>query len=469
MSGDDIAIQVQGLSKRYRLGQIGAHTLHDSVLRWWHRVTGRDADQVTARVDLTASDRLRRHHADEGASPAVTKVKPQRLASEEIRGSQQEGEKQDEIWALRDINFEVKRGEVVGIIGKNGAGKSTLLKILTRITEPTDGEARLRGHVASLLEVGTGFHPLLTGRENIYLNGAILGMKKSEIDAKFDAIVDFSGVGRFIDTPVKRYSSGMNVRLGFAVAAHLDPEILLIDEVLAVGDVSFQKKCLGKLKDVAFSGRTVLFVSHNMRAITRLCPRAILLDEGKIQFDGPSHEAVALYLGRGTTEMESRAWPDLQSSPGNEIARLRVARIRAQDGQVCGALDIREAVGLEMEYEVLKSGYRLVPNFHVYNEDEVCVFVTADQSPRWRGKTKAAGRYRSIAWIPGNLLSEGKLSVNVALSSIDPVVVHFNEHDALAFQVIDSQDGDTARGEYTGPMPGVVRPLLEWQTDLCGQ
>ena len=234
-----------------------------------------------------------------------------------------EAREEEIIWALKDVSFEVAQGEVVGIIGKNGAGKSTLLKILSRITEPTEGRALIRGRVGSLLEVGTGFHPELTGRENIYLNGSVLGMKKAEIERKFDEIVEFSGVRKFLDTQVKRYSSGMSVRLAFSVAAHLQPEILLVDEVLAVGDAAFQKKCLGKMGDVAAQGRTVLFVSHNMVAVQNLCHRVILLDGGGIADEGRPDQVVSRYLPRDQDGARERSWPDLTSAPGNEFVRLR--------------------------------------------------------------------------------------------------------------------------------------------------
>ena len=234
----------------------------------------------------------------------------------------------DIIWALRNVSFEVKEGEIVGIIGLNGSGKSTLLKILSKITDPTEGYAEIRGKVSSLLEVGTGFHPELTGRENIYLNGSILGMKKKEIDRKFDEIVDFSGVEKFIDTPVKRYSSGMRVRLAFAVAAHLEPEIVLIDEVLAVGDIQFQKKCLNKMQDIGQQGRTVLFVSHNMQAVTRLCPRTILLKGGEVIADGPSHQIVSIYMNSERTTKAERKWHSLAEAPGDEVVRLNAVRVQ---------------------------------------------------------------------------------------------------------------------------------------------
>jgi len=368
------------------------------------------------------------------------------------------------IWALRGVSFEVMAGEVVGVIGRNGAGKSTLLKILSRITDPTTGTVRLYGRVGNLLEVGTGFHPELTGRENIYLNGAILGMRKAEIARKFDEIVDFSGVEKFLDTQVKFYSSGMRVRLAFSVAAHLEPEILLIDEVLAVGDSSFQKKCLNKMEEVGKGGRTVLFVSHNMPAVTRLCQRVILLHEGEVLKDGPSHQVVNAYLQSGLGSRAERVWSDLQKAPGNDIVRLRAVRVRNEEGKVTEAMDIRRPAALEMEYDVLKDGHVLVPNYHVLNEEGVYVFVAIDGDPAWRRKPRTPGRYVSTAWIPGNFLTEGSLIVGAAVSTLDPVVVHFWEKDAVAFQVIDSLDGDSARGDYGGPMPGVVRPVLKWQT-----
>jgi lipopolysaccharide transport system ATP-binding protein len=323
----------------------------------------------------------------------------------------------DTIWALKDVSFEIKRGEVVGVIGRNGAGKSTLLKILSRITEPTEGVAEIDGRVASLLEVGTGFHPELTGRENIYLNGAILGMKRVELDRKFDEIVAFAEVEKFIDTPVKHYSSGMHVRLAFAVAAHLEPEILLVDEVLAVGDATFQKKCLNKMQDVGRQGRTVLFISHNMPAITRLCPRTILLDEGRVVSDGPSHQVVSVYLQSSVGTRAAREWPDQSKAPGNSIVQLRAVRVRTEDGRITDAVDIRKLVGIEMEYEVLKPGHVLVPNYHFFNEEGVYVFVASDHDPAWRRRPRPPGRYLSTAWLPGNFLSEGSVIVGAAISS----------------------------------------------------
>ena len=369
------------------------------------------------------------------------------------------------VWALDGVNFDAQPGEVVGIIGRNGAGKSTLLKILSRITEPTRGRIELYGRVSSLLEVGTGFHPELNGRENVFLNGAILGMTRHEITSKFDEIVDFSGIEKFIDTPVKWYSSGMYLRLAFSVAAHLEPEILIVDEVLAVGDASFQRKCLNKMQTVSEQGRTVLFVSHDMTAVTRLCPRVILLDGGKVLRDGPAHEVVSTYLSSGLGTTAERVWNDAITAPGNDIARLRAVRVRTEDGRVTDAVDIRRPVAIEMEFEVLQSGHRLAPNFHVFNESGVNVFITKDLDQEWQDRSRPAGVYTSTAWIPGNFLAEGTLLVGAALSTLDPVIVHFFEREAVAFHVIDSLDGDSTRCNYAGRYPGVVRPALRWTTE----
>jgi lipopolysaccharide transport system ATP-binding protein len=370
-----------------------------------------------------------------------------------------------DFWALKEVSFEVQPGEMVGIIGRNGAGKSTLLKILSRITEPTGGRVEMRGRVASLLEVGTGFHAELTGRENIFLNGSILGMSRHEIQKKFDEIVAFSEIEQFLDTPVKRYSSGMYVRLAFAVAAHLEPEILIVDEVLAVGDGSFQKKCLSKMEDVGHEGRTVLFVSHNMTAVTRVCPRAILLEEGHVKVDDISHRVVADYLRPASQLAGSREWPDQAKAPGNNIVRLRALRVRCEDGQTAQAVDIRRPVGVEMEFEVLRPGHELVPHLHFRNEEGVYVFVCGEHS--WRRKPRPAGIWLSTLWIPGNMLAEGSLFVGAAVSTIHPTgTLHFFEKDAMVFRIFDSLDGDSARGDYAGAWAGVIRPMFSWKSQV---
>jgi lipopolysaccharide transport system ATP-binding protein len=380
-------------------------------------------------------------------------------------GYQKESGTREEFWALNDINIEVKPGEAVGIIGRNGAGKSTLLKLLSRITEPTSGSIRIRGRVASLLEVGTGFHNELTGRENIFLNGAILGMGRSEIKRKFDEIVAFSGVEKFIDTPVKRYSSGMFVRLAFAVAAHLEPEILIVDEVLAVGDAEFQKKCLEKMDDVGHSGRTVLFVSHNMQAITRLCSRCILLNKGSVKLDGASTDVANAYLRSGLTTTAVREWPDMAKAPGDHVARLCAVRVRSKNGEAVDVIDVRESIGIELEYEVLQPGHIFIPHFSVRNEEGMHLFVAVDVDPAWRGRPRPRGKYMSTGWIPGNLLSEGLMSVQAVLMTWNPEISHAVVDDAVAFRVLDDLAAtDTARGDYSKAMPGLVRPLLHWTT-----
>jgi lipopolysaccharide transport system ATP-binding protein len=425
----DIAINIENLGKQYHIG--GPQEKY-SMLR----------DKITDA--LTA---------------------PLRRAGKLLRGQATGAAELDEIiWALKDVSFSVKRGEVVGIIGRNGAGKSTLLKILSRITEPTTGFADIYGRVGSLLEVGTGFHQELTGRENIYLNGAILGMKRAEIDRKFDEMVAFSEVEKFMDTPVKHYSSGMQVRLAFAVAAHLEPEILIIDEVLAVGDARFQKKCLNKMEDVGQEGRTVLFVSHNMGAVTRLCERVILLDEGRIIQDGHPPEVVSSYLNIGRDTTAAREWSDPENAPGGEVARLHAVRVMTEDNQVSETVDIRRPVKLEMEYEVLKDGFVLLPHYDIYNEQGVHVFKALDQDPTWRRRPRQEGCYVSTAWIPGNFLAEGTLSVAAALVTLEPVELQYYEQDAVSFQVIDSFEGDSVRGDWTGRIGGAVRPLLKWKT-----
>jgi lipopolysaccharide transport system ATP-binding protein len=375
-------------------------------------------------------------------------------------------ETKEKFWALQNINFKVQTGEVIGIIGHNGAGKSTLLKILSQITPPTKGEIVLRGRVGSLLEVATGFHPELSGRENIFLNGAILGMKKNEIIKKFEAIVEFAGIEKFLDTPVKYYSSGMYVRLAFSVAAHMEPDILIVDEVLAVGDAEFQKKCLGKMEDITKKkGRTILFVSHNMGAIKRLCNKCILLDKGNIVMNDLVDKVVDTYLHSETGPTMIREWSDVNKAPGDDVVRLCAIRVKQKD-KVTNTIDIRLPVGIEMEYEVIKQGFVLNPNYHFYNEEGVCAFVVGDCDPAWQRKPRQKGRYISTAWIPGNLLSEGTLLVGAAISTINPATVHFYERNVVAFHVTDSFSGDSARGDYMGSIPGVVRPLLRWTTQF---
>jgi lipopolysaccharide transport system ATP-binding protein len=291
-------------------------------------------------------------------------------------------------------------------------------------------------------------------------------MKRAEINRKFDEILAFAEVERFIDTPVKHFSSGMYLRLAFAVAAHLEPDILLVDEVLAVGDASFQKKCLGKMEGVAKEGRTVLFVSHTMPAVTNLCQRAILLDEGKVVLDGPAPQVVGAYLNAGLGTTAAREWHDRAKAPGGDIVRLYAVRVITGDNQITDTVDIRQSVGIEMEYEVLKAGYVLLPNFGFYNQEGILAFLVQDLDPEWRQRRRPTGRYVSTVWIPGNYLSDGLMYINVALNTIDPYIQQFHEHQVIAFQVVDSFTGDTARGDWTGPMKGIVRPLLKWNTRI---
>lgn len=369
------------------------------------------------------------------------------------------------LWALRGVSFTVRPGEVVGVIGTNGAGKSTLLKTLSRISPPSRGQIQIRGRVSSLLEVGTGFHPELTGRENVYLNGTILGMRKKEVDAKFDEIVEFSGCERFLDTPVKRYSSGMRVRLAFAVAAHLEPEILIIDEVLAVGDAAFQRKCLNKMEDVGQAGRTVLFVSHSMPAVLRLCPRSILLNQGRVIADGESQHVVHEYLHTGMGTASHRVWPEADKRPGDEIVRLDSIRVINSARETVSTVPISESVGLEMTYEVLDDGQELMPSFYVHNQDGLNLFSTLDVQSGWRKKKRPVGKYTSTVWIPGNLLPDGTFFVQTAIVTPAPFQKRVHEKDVVVFQVVDESEGGGARGDWGGAIPGVMRPLLEWNTD----
>ena len=369
------------------------------------------------------------------------------------------------IWALRDISFNVRKGERIAIIGRNGAGKSTLLKILSRVTIPTRGYAKIHGRISSLLEVGTGFHPDLTGRENVYLNGTILGMRKKEVDQRFDRIVDFSGIEKFIDTPVKRYSSGMRVRLAFSVAAHLEPDILIVDEVLAVGDMDFQKKCINKMDDASKQGRTVVFVSHNMPAITRLCERAVLIKQGRLISDGPATKVVGEYLRSGSGNTALRKWEDLKDAPGGKIARLRQVRVATKEQDVADSIDIRKELLFEMIFDLLEPDHVLLPNFGLVNENGDVVFITVDQDPAWRKRPRPAGRYISQVTVPGNLLAEGIHYVDSHLLTISPRNLVFSEIGAVSFNVVDNLEGGSARGDFSRNMEGVVRPLLEWTTE----
>lgn len=429
-------IKVDNLSKAYQLGEIGTGTLSRDLERFWARVRGKE-------------------------DPFL---KIGEVNDRSVKGTS------DVVWSLKDLNFEIEQGDAVGIIGLNGAGKSTLLKILSRVTAPTKGSVKLKGRVASLLEVGTGFHPDLTGRENIYLNGAILGMRKAEIKRKFDEIVDFSGVERYVDTPVKRYSSGMYVRLAFAVAAHLESEIMIVDEVLAVGDAEFQKRCLGKMSEVSASeGRTVLFVSHNMGAITRLCNSAILLRNGMLAKQDITSKVITSYLSIDELSAAVKHWDD-SNAPGNHIARILSAGVYDESGNPYEYIDIRKPVVIKIEYEVLTDGNKLTHAFVFHNEHGLRLFDSHDVNTEWKSNTvRKKGRYTAEVMIPGNFFAEGKIKVSPAVITSDPWELHAYAEDAIAFFVKDSLDGDSGRGKFTGNYPGVIRPVFDWRTSYSNK
>jgi len=434
VSEKDTTISVENLSKRYELGQIGATSFRESVERWLLKLRGRDSD---IRMGITDQ---------------VSDLGPQAPGeSESTAKPLTDPSKRSFIWALRDVSFEVERGEVLGIIGKNGTGKSTLLKILTRITEPTSGRAVLRGRVSSLLEVGTGFHPELTGRENVYLNGTILGMRKAEIDRKFDEIVAFSQIEQFIDTPVKRYSSGMHVRLGFAVAAHLEPEILLVDEVLAVGDAEFRKKCVGKMSDVARSGRTVLFVSHSMNAITQLCGRCIWLDKGRVMDIGAANEIVTRYLLSGSHEKAETSF-DIEADKDAQYTRVRVLNER---GEVSPELSCDETVTLELVYRVTRTIPGLYLTFFLQNAEGYIVLLSDwnDFSP---GETRRlrAGTHTFSIRMPKRVLGAGTYFVTVGSAAEG---THLDNRESVCTFAL--HDRLTVRGDGR---PGMLSTRLKW-------
>lgn len=363
----------------------------------------------------------------------------------------------EEFWALKDVSFEVRRGELFGIIGRNGAGKSTLLKILSRITRPTRGSVEITGRVGSLLEVGTGFHPELTGRENIFLNGSILGMRQSDIVRKFDEIVAFAEIETFLDTPVKRYSSGMYTRLAFAVAAHLEPEILIVDEVLAVGDAQFQKKCLGKMGEVAQGGRTILFVSHNMSAISRLCEKALWLDGGGIKRIGRSDAVIKEYAYDDVSQLADRQWTDPHKAPGDDRVRLVHAAV-VQHKTATGVVSINAPIHIELEFLILREVRNLILGVNLCNATGLCLFQSCD----WRPNHFRPGRYRNTVTVPAYFLADGRVTVLIGLVFADPVIRSAVVPSALTFEAIDDDDPLAVRGAHKESWPGVVRPRLEW-------
>lgn len=390
-----------------------------------------------------------------------------RLLRDEIMGWVREFPRKrdplNEFWALRDLAFEIAPGDKVGVIGKNGAGKSTLLKLLSRVTEPTVGNIRLRGRVSSLLEVGTGFHPELSGRENIFLNGVILGMSRSEIRRKFDEIVDFAGVAKFLDTQVKHYSSGMYMRLAFSVAAHLDPEILIIDEVLAVGDAEFQKKCLGKMQDISAGGRTVIFVSHSMQTVTSLCNRCILLEQGQIRKQGAPSEVILDYLGGDASYVGRVEFASLGKAIGDEHVQLLYGEVLDDAGRASLEVDIRKPLAVRMGFRVkCHSNLRYMPNFHFVVPGGTYAFVSTPDTVT----ELAPGDYEATCYIAGDFLNEGSYFVGLAISSYAPgLTIHFFEQSALTFNVRDSMEGSVGRHGYANIMPGVVRPRLAWKVE----
>jgi lipopolysaccharide transport system ATP-binding protein len=434
MSGH--VIRVEGLGKRYRLGESLRHTALRNLLG--------DALRVPLRI-LSGSSGAS-HHPPSADSPAANAPAD---AGPAINGHSRF------IWALKDVNFEVRQGEVVGLIGRNGAGKSTLLKILARITRPTEGHAEIQGRVGSLLEVGTGFHPELTGRENVYMSGAILGMRKAEIDRKFDEIVAFSEVERFLETPLKHYSSGMQVRLAFAVAAHLEPEILFVDEVLSVGDAAFQKKCLGKMGQVSREGRTILFVSHNMAAVKALSTRAILMKNGAIVASGMVGQVADSYLLGSAQGASLREWPDPATAPGNECMRISFIRIIPPENEATITIDTGALI--DIGFDDLLGGISLDCTVYLTTSDGVVIFesgqiISSDRASR-------RGSYRLTGRIPAHLLNAGRYSLNVLFGK-DQRYVLFRMDDAVSFEV---ENTTTARGSNMAVAPGIIRPMLSWK------
>ena len=414
-------IEVENISKQYRLGTIGTGTISHDLNRWWHRVRGMEDPYLK-----------------------IGQV-----------NNRSEKSTDDYVWSLRDISFNVDAGEVLGIIGKNGAGKSTLLKILSKVTAPTTGTIKMRGRVASLLEVGTGFHPELTGRENVFLNGAILGMTKKEIRRKFDEIVDFSGVEKYIDTPVKRYSSGMYVRLAFAVAAHLEPEILIVDEVLAVGDAEFQKKCLGKMKDVSKNeGRTVLFVSHNMAAVKSLCQNSLLLRNGLIDSIGKSEQIVRLYLGGNSEQLNYR-----EIGQTNEGFNLISFGIRNPDGFYNDVLAREEELCFEIKYSNLTDQNGLYFNIKFKDEDGNYFLVTT--SINHPNLIEIGVNKMAIMHVPASFFNEGQFSIDLMIISKDDkgYKTFFSETDILTLQL---QPDQRQLGMWMGKEVGYIIPTFKW-------
>ena len=409
----NVVIEIEGLGKQYRLGQVGTTTMVDDFKRFWHRIRGKEDPFLKVGEE---NDRT-------------------------LKGTS------DYVWALKDINFSVNQGDVLGIVGKNGAGKSTLLKILSRTTSPTVGEYRIKGRVASLLEVGTGFHPDLTGRENVFLNGAILGMTRSEIRKHFDEIVAFSGVERYIDTPVKRYSSGMYVRLAFAVAAHLEPEILIVDEVLAVGDAEFQKKCLGKMKDVSGQGRTVLFVSHNMAAVKSLCTKGILLSNGKLVYEGNQLETVNKYQFMHTTAGGINHSGPLETAVGNQQIRVLQLNAWPRNGEI---VTINSGINIEVEFYNSLIGKNIDVTLEVETFDNIVVFHNGTLVTE--NNDSEVGVYKVKFGLPTKCLNTGKYLLNITFGENQRYVL-FHQREIISFEVMPE-----VIGSNYNILPGLIIP-----------
>ena len=429
-----IAIKAEQVSKAYQLGEFSTGTLSQDIERFWHKIRGKEDPFLKIGE---ANDRT-------------------------VKGES------NIVWSLKDISFDVQQGDAVGIIGRNGAGKSTLLKILSRVTSPTAGSIKVKGRIASLLEVGTGFHPELTGRENIFLNGAILGMRKNEIKRKFDEILDFAGVERYVDTPVKRYSSGMYVRLAFAVAAHLDSEILIVDEVLAVGDAEFQKKCLGKMGEVSKSdGRTVLFVSHNMAAVANLCNKVIFMRNGELNSYGITDEVIDEYISFGRSNTGKIFSKEIQYSRLSSKAHFNAISV-LQNGTITSSVDSKNEVVIELEYTVIEENALVHPSIHLLDNMGTCILASFTgtsatvHKDKYFGLPLKKGTYKSTMIIPGNFLNDRNYRLNAFLVPQDHSDMAIAE-DVLSFSVTDTGD---MRKEFSGEWTGLIRPRMEWRTEF---
>lgn len=447
------AIKIENVSKLYRLGTVGTGTLSHDINRWWHRIRGKE--DPYAKIGQV-NDRTAKSSAASSQSSETAAAENGQLKTADSQASSPEY-----VWALKDINLEVAQGEILGIIGRNGAGKSTLLKLLSRVTAPTTGSIKTRGRIASLLEVGTGFHPELTGRENIYLNGAILGMKRHEVTAQLDEIVDFSGCAKYLDTPVKRYSSGMKVRLGFAVAAYLECEVLIVDEVLAVGDASFQKRCIEKMRSNALAGKTVLFVSHNASAIRALCPHSVLLDVGRICFRGPTGEVLKRYWSQDSSSPAQHRRKSTCGDPADSILLCGV-KITNEVNESVEVFPSDSPVIVSVSFEINTYIPNIKAGFAIKDEWGATLFevFSSDVAP-WEPARPMEGLYRIKAIIPGNLLNAGTF-VCCPRIGIDRDRWIVEENNGPRFRVelsLPNRQAVVVRRE------GAVVPILTWEVE----